>query len=554
MKKLISLLLSLAMVFSLAMPAMAAEPTITGGTEGEVKASYAPSPATITGVSLSGNGVTYDESTKTYTVSHDATDIVLTVHGFNLQDATDNNYVEYALGVGIHLTDGDFEIGNDGTTATLIVPVSDFKISSNYEIRYNNDYLSGGTLIYTGIYVTYDVGVSEEDKAVISSISITVDGKDYTSGNVTVYSDSEVVLTINGTNLQNGTADTYVMFAEGYCDPLSSTSFSINEEGTIATQSLSISVFQNCNNFEIYYTYDFFNGGTNYNTGIFVTYNAGTKPVTYTVTVNESDNGTVEADKSAAAKDEVVTLTVTPAAGYELDALTVNDGAVEVTKVNATTYTFVMPEGNVTVTATFKVITYAVNIDENVANGTVSVDKSAAAEGETVTVTVEADAEYAYVVNSLKVINDSTGLEVEVNEEYKTFVMPASSVTVTAEFEQLDTTSADIEWGSLAYTYTDEAGAWTADTADKAGQITVTNTGSEYIDVTVVYTAKEGYEDLGVTGSFDLTNATVAEGSSKTFTLELSGKPKKALSGETIGTVTVTIEKHHNTNTEFIPV
>ena len=222
-----------------------------------------------------------------------------------------------------------------------------------------------------------------------------------------------------------------------------------------------------------------------------MTYNEGTKPVTYTVTVNESDNGTVEADKSAAAKDEVVTLTVTPNAGYELDALTVNDGAVEVTKVNATTYTFVMPEGNVTVTATFKVITYAVNIDENVANGTVSVDKSAAAEGETVTVTVEADAEYAYVVNSLMVINDSTGLEVEVNEEYKTFVMPSSSVTVTAEFEQLDTTSADIEWGSLAYTYTDEAGAWTADTADKAGQITVTNTGSQRIDVDVVYTAKE---------------------------------------------------------------
>lgn len=226
---------------------------------------------------------------------------------------------------------------------------------------------------------------------------------------------------------------------------------------------------------------------------------------------------------------------------------------MEVTKVNATTYTFVMPEGNVTVTATFKVITYAVNIDENVANGTVSVDKSAAAEGETVTVTVEADAEYAYVVNSLMVINDSTGLEVEVNEEYKTFVMPSSSVTVTAEFEQLDTTSADIEWGSLAYTYTDEAGAWTADTADKAGQITVTNTGSQRIDVDVVYTAKEGYEDLGVTGSFDLTHAeAVVVGDSITFTLELSGKPKRALSGETIGTVTVIIEKHNNT--EFIPV
>lgn len=73
----------------------------------------------------------------------------------------------------------------------------------------------------------------------------------------------------------------------------------------------------------------------------------------YTITVATPDNGTLEADKSKAIAEETVTLTITPASGYELDVLTVKDEAGNAVTVSAD-YTFTMPTGNVTVQATFK--------------------------------------------------------------------------------------------------------------------------------------------------------------------------------------------------------
>ena len=75
-------------------------------------------------------------------------------------------------------------------------------------------------------------------------------------------------------------------------------------------------------------------------------------PKTYTITVNAAANGTVTPNKTEAAAGETITLSVVPAADYELDTLTVS--GVETTKVNNSTYTFVMPAADVTVTATFK--------------------------------------------------------------------------------------------------------------------------------------------------------------------------------------------------------
>lgn len=66
-------------------------------------------------------------------------------------------------------------------------------------------------------------------------------------------------------------------------------------------------------------------------------------------------NGTVTAAPTTAAKDEKVTLTVTPAEGYELDTLTVATSTAGTDTVTvAADNTFVMPDADVTVTATFK--------------------------------------------------------------------------------------------------------------------------------------------------------------------------------------------------------
>ena len=100
------------------------------------------------------------------------------------------------------------------------------------------------------------------------------------------------------------------------------------------------------------FTYKFTNAGTSGGgTG-----GGGTGSTGYTVTVSATQNGTVTASPNSANKGDKVTLTVAPAEGYELGTLTAKDAkgnTVALTKVSDTEYTFVMPEGNVTVSATF---------------------------------------------------------------------------------------------------------------------------------------------------------------------------------------------------------
>ena len=78
---------------------------------------------------------------------------------------------------------------------------------------------------------------------------------------------------------------------------------------------------------------------------------------TYAITTNSPANGTVTVSSKSAAKDATVTITVSPASGYQLDKLTVVDkdgkGVVLTDKGNGT-YTFTMPASKVDVTATFK--------------------------------------------------------------------------------------------------------------------------------------------------------------------------------------------------------
>jgi len=78
---------------------------------------------------------------------------------------------------------------------------------------------------------------------------------------------------------------------------------------------------------------------------------------TYSVTVNPVANGSVSVSPNNAAKGEKVTITVKPSEGYVLDTLTVKDAngnVLTLTKVNDTTYTFLMPNTRVTVDASFK--------------------------------------------------------------------------------------------------------------------------------------------------------------------------------------------------------
>lgn len=76
------------------------------------------------------------------------------------------------------------------------------------------------------------------------------------------------------------------------------------------------------------------------------------------VTVSSSTNGKISVNKTSASSGSTVTITVTPDEGYRLNALLVTDAkgnSVTVTANGDGTYSFVMPSGKVTISATFAI-------------------------------------------------------------------------------------------------------------------------------------------------------------------------------------------------------
>nr|WP_297172298.1 S-layer homology domain-containing protein [uncultured Agathobaculum sp.] len=77
---------------------------------------------------------------------------------------------------------------------------------------------------------------------------------------------------------------------------------------------------------------------------------------THTITVDPVDNGSITVSPLRASSGDTVTITVTPDAGYELDALTVTDAngnEITLTDAGNGSYTFEMPNSAVTINATF---------------------------------------------------------------------------------------------------------------------------------------------------------------------------------------------------------
>ncbi len=100
-------------------------------------------------------------------------------------------------------------------------------------------------------------------------------------------------------------------------------------------------------------------GGTVYtitaDTTFTAIWNAINIPDTHNITIASTVNGTVSTNFSNASAGSTVTITAAPADGYAVSSVAVTgpDGRVNVTRVDATTYTFVMPDGAVTVSVSF---------------------------------------------------------------------------------------------------------------------------------------------------------------------------------------------------------
>jgi len=94
-------------------------------------------------------------------------------------------------------------------------------------------------------------------------------------------------------------------------------------------------------------------------------------PNVYPVTVNAGANGTARVSKNSAQAGEAISVTATPANGYELDRITytpAGGAAVDITSAK----TFTMPAANVTVNVTFKAIPAAGKQELSFASSTVT--------------------------------------------------------------------------------------------------------------------------------------------------------------------------------------
>ena len=208
-----------------------------------------------------------------------------------------------------------------------------------------------------------------------------------------------------------------------------------------------------------------------------VTVSAEFEKITYTVAVSQAQNGEVTTDKATAQIGNVVTITATPTAGYELDTITVTPDVGEAVAV--TDGKFTMPAANVTVTVTFKEIDYTVKIDAGIMNGTVAASAESANVGDAITLTVTP--ETGYQLKTLTVVDDSQN---SVSVTGNKFTMPAANVTVSAEFEKITYTVA-VSQAQNGEVTTDKATAQIGDT------VTLTITPSEGFELAAITVTAE---------------------------------------------------------------
>ena len=189
-----------------------------------------------------------------------------------------------------------------------------------------------------------------------------------------------------------------------------------------------------------------------------VTVSAAFEPVkveTYSVTINNSDHGKVEADKTTELKaGDTVTLTVTPDDNaYTLAQLAKNGLVIKdsentdvpyTTVEEGKTYTFEMPAADVTVAAQFTVVKYGIEV-ETEGEGTVTFTddgETRFAEGTEVTATFKPNGTTYVLTKAVYYGGSNIGDDItqKVKNNTYTFTMPAAHVKIEATFGEAPST------------------------------------------------------------------------------------------------------------------
>jgi hypothetical protein len=153
----------------------------------------------------------------------------------------------------------------------------------------------------------------------------------------------------------------------------------------------------------------------------------------YSISIDANlTGGAITAQPLLAAAGEFVSVALSASEGYRYvdNSLKYNDNII----TTGGALGFAMPAENVTLTANFELISpdaprYAI-VAQGVFGGVIASEKAEAAEGETVAVTVTPNAGYSLVQGSLR----ANGTAIQSVGGVYGFVMPAGSVTLTAEF------------------------------------------------------------------------------------------------------------------------
>ena len=216
-------------------------------------------------------------------------------------------------------------------------------------------------------------------------------------------------------------------------------------------------------------------------------------PTYYTITISSTiANGSVEASKKSAASGATITLTLSAAEGYEFESLSVTTSggtSLTTTAVTAgTSYTFTMPESNVTVSATFKATAVTPQKTAgSISYATTTISKTTADEAFTNELinTGDGTVSYASSKETVATVNATTGLVT---------IKGAGETTITATVADSDT-----------YTYATKTASYTL-TVTQTYTVTLTGGANATVSggattqsdlsgamTTVTYTASDGY-------------------------------------------------------------
>lgn len=155
--------------------------------------------ASITGFAVTVDGVTYTEGN--VAIKPNST-ILYTVTGTNLDKLAGEFSLEHAPNIKSYIGYGygwDIDDTNTSATRDFSDRIAQFLRCEKFELVYSH---ASGEQVHTGIYLTYDDGSTEADKAEITGISLVVDGVTYTEGHVSVKPESEVILIVHGNYLR----------------------------------------------------------------------------------------------------------------------------------------------------------------------------------------------------------------------------------------------------------------------------------------------------------------------------------------------------------------